>query len=245
MASTITFLEAVNSVLKRVGVLQGSTGDLTVLTATSGASNTARARDISTTIDLWNEAIQHVYDLAPFAGEVASATFSGVANTREYSLPDDFERMAGDSYDLRIVKAATAQLTLTEYRGGYQQMYADQISATQYSGAPSQWAINPVSGKLRFDTENTATNTATASWNFLYEKRVSTFTSTSTATTAVFPFSNSTVQALIPVVAQFYNAEMKDKFDRRKFQISVSRAVKFLTQTQPSARYGVRYGRSE
>ena len=243
MPATITFLQGVNSVLKRVGVVQGSTGDLTSLSATTSSSNTARARDISTVIDLWNEAIQHVYDLAPFNGEIASATFSGVANQREYSLPSDFERMAGDSYQVRIVKAATAQLTLTEYRGGYQQMYADQLSATNFGGAPSQWVINPVSGSLRFDTENSATQTATSTWNFLYEKRVSTFTSTSTATSDVFPFSNSTVQALIPVVAQFYNAEMKETFDRRQFQISVARAVRFLTQSQPSQRYGMRYGR--
>jgi len=243
MASNKTFLEALNAVLNRVGVLQGATGDLTALTATAGSANLARARSIAVGIQVWNETIHQVYDLGGFAGEMASATFVGISGTREYALATDLERMAGERPELRIVKGATNNLWLEEYRGGYQQMYVDQLTATQYTGTPTSWAINPVSGKLRFDTENNDSDTATSTWNYLYEKRLG-FTTTSTATTAVFPFSDTTVDALIPVVAESYNAVMKEKFDARALRTSISRALRFMSQSQPNDRYGTRYGRN-
>ena len=154
-------------------------------------------------------------------------------------MPSDFQRMAGRTYETRVLRGATKQLTLYEYEGGYDQMYADQPMATQFGGAPARWTINPVTNQIRFDTENSSSNQATGTYNFLYEKSVR-YTSTSTATGDTFPFGDVVVDALVPVVAESHDAIMKGSFDGLTFRKSLARAASLIGQTQPMTRWGVR-----
>lgn len=239
--STTTFLEAVNLVAKRVGVIQGATGDFTSLSSLS-----SRQRDADTLIQLWNETMLQQYDFGVFAGEIATATLTGVSGTREYAMPTDFERFAGNHVDgTDIFRGATNQMRLRPYDhtdedSGYQKMLRDQLIATDWSGTPIAFAVNPVTWSWRLNTENDDSNTATSTWNILYEKRLE-FTATSVATTDVFPFSDGVVDSLVPVVAQNYDKIFKDKFDPVEFRMSGSRAARRLAGKQVRPKWGIRY----
>ena len=236
MSSTQTFLDACNAALKRAGVIQGSTGAITSFTSS------AHQREVDTTIQVFNEAMQEVLGLGMFSGEVASATVVGVLNTREYDLPSDFVRVAGERPELRIMRSATGSRYIYEYPGGYSQMYVDQLTATDFTGTPGAWTINPVTQKIRFDTENDDSQTATATWNFLYEKQVR-FTSTSTATGDVFPFGDVVVDALVPVVAETLNRIIKkDPYDPVQFKKNLANAILTASQSKSRKRWGLRYG---
>jgi len=246
--STVHFIDALNSVLKRNGIIQGATGDITTLTATAGSSNTAHAREISTAIDVLNEGIHHVYDLGLFPMETSTATIVGVSGTREYSKPSDYVRMAGTRPATRVFRGATNNFTLSEYPGGYEQMLVDQLTATDYTGTPRYFAENTTSGDWRFDTENDDTQTATSTWRLLYEKSLRYTTTSSTTSTATgaadnFPFSDEVVDAMVPVWAEFHQQAMKKEVDPGKFKNAVARAVRKLRQDQPMERYGKRRAR--
>ena len=211
--STTTFLEAVNDVAARTGVLQGATGAFTSLSSLS-----AKQRDADTILQLWNETVDHLYDFGVFSGEIATATMTGASDTREYSLPTDFERLAGNRKDgTDVFRGATNEMVLVPYDHmqddlGYHRMLVDQLTATNWTGSPISYAINPSANTWRLNTENDDSNTATSLWNILYEKKLG-FTSTSTATTDVFPFSDSVVRAMVPVVTQGYNKIFKEVKD--------------------------------
>lgn len=234
MASSQTFLDAVNAVLSRNGVLQGATGALTSFT------DSARQRQIDVAIQCWNEGIQHLLNMGLMPGETASATMIlSATGQREYDKPSDYIRPAGTRPETRIWRAATQSYFLQEYPGGYEQMIVDQITATGFTGRPVRWTINPTTDKFRIDTDSTVTDT----YNLLYEKRIR-FTSTSTATSNTFPFDDLVVDALVPVVAEFHGSVIKgEPMDAATFKLNLSRAASMVAQIQPSKRYGIRYGR--
>ena len=233
MASSQTFLDAVNAVLKRTGVLQGATGVLTTL------SDSARQRQIDVTIQSWGEAIQHLLNMGMVPGETASATviFSGTGE-REFSKPSDYVRPAGTMPGTRVWRAATAEYVVSEYEGGYEAMIGSQLTPANWTGRPNGWTINPTTDKFRFDTTCTTTDTL----NLLYEKRIR-FTSTSTATSDTFPFDDLVVDGLVPVVAEFMMAAVKgDPLDASVYKLNLSRAASLAMQRQPNRGYGIRYG---
>jgi len=247
-SSTIHFIDALNSVLKRNGIIQGATGDITSMTATAGSSNTSHAREISTGIDVMNEGIHHVFDMGVFPRETSTATIVGVSGTREYSPPSDYIRMAGLDHQTRVFRGATNERVLHEYPGGYQQMLVDQLTATNFGGTPTLFAVNSSSGDWRLNTENDDTNTATSTYRMLYEKSLrytTTMSTTSTATggTDNFPFADEIVDAMVPVWAEFHNQAMKKEVDSSKFKIAVARAVRKLRQDQPRPGRGTRRAR--
>lgn len=240
MSNNISFIDAVNEVLAQVGTVQGATGRLTDFTE-SGFQ-----RSIDVAIQTWNEAIAELYDLGLLVGETASATMTLVADTREYSLPSDFEKMAGRTPATAVWRGATTNHLLTEYKGGYEQMIADQLTATDFVGPPNRWVINPTSGNVRIDTDPTSTE-ANQIYNALYEKEIaftSTASTTSTATGSVdvFPFSDTVTRALIPAVAELWKAKMpNEKTNSGIFRSNFARAASHLSQKQARRRYGIRY----
>lgn len=233
MASSQTFLDAVNAVLKRIGVIQGATGVLTSF------SDSARQRQIDVTIQSWGEAIQHLLNMGMVPGETASATvtFSGTGE-REFSKPSDYIRPAGTMPGTRVWRAATAEYVVSEYQGGYEAMIVSQLTATNWTGRPNGWTVNPTTDKFRFDTLCTTTDTL----NLLYEKRIR-FTTTSTATGDTFPFDDLVVDGLVPVVAEFVSSVMKNEpLDGTTYKLNLSRAASLAMQRQPNRGYGIRYG---
>jgi len=242
---SVTFLQAMNATLKRVGEIAGDSEELatstvtstaTGLTATDAFTDSRRQHKIDVAIQLWNEATHEVYSMGLMAREASTATMTLVDGQREYDLPDDFERMAGDTYENRAIRGATTGLVVRAYPGGYAQMLVDQPTASDYTGSPSYYAISPAASKIRLDAEPTIGEDSNT-YNFLYEKRLSL---TSTMATSTLPFSDTVADCLVPVVAESYHRVFKKDYDQGFLRLSLTRSLRFLTQTQPKDRYGKR-----
>ena len=242
----VTFLQAVNASLKRVGVIQGDAGELATSTVTSTATgliatgaftDSGRQVQIDLMIQVWNESQHILYDLGLLSPEGASATLITASGTREYDMPDDFERFAGENANERVFRAATNVWWLTEYTGGYAAMLRDQNVASDWIGQPTRYALSPtVRGRIRIDREPDAT-TASRTYNILYEKRLAL---TSTMATDALIFSDTVADALVPVTAEAWNGIKKKEFNEQAFQSNLARAAGQVRQTQRRRRGGIR-----
>ncbi|HDZ36891.1 MAG TPA: hypothetical protein ENH62_01140 [Marinobacter sp.] len=246
-AMAIVFLQAINATLKRVRIVQGDAGELATDTtstatgavATGAFTDSGRQTQIDLVLQVWQEAAHVLFDLALLPNEAATATVDLVTAQREYSMPSNFERIAGESREERVFRGATTFLILTEYPGGYARMLRDQPNATDFTGDPQHWAISPVDGtKIRFDREPTSDQNGD-SYNILYEKRIAI---TATMATETLPFSDTVADALVPVVAEGWNRIQKKEFDSGLFRTSIARAARTVTRNQPRVRYGFRSG---
>lgn len=241
----IVFLQAVNATLKRVNEIAGDSEELATSTVTSTATglvatdafvDSRRQHKIDIVIQLWNEAIHEAFSMKLLGRVAATGTITLASGEREYDLPVDFERMAGDTYQQRALRGATTGLVFHEYPGGYAQMLVDQPTASDYTGTPMRWALSVSQAKIRMDTEPSSAETGSL-YNFLYEKRLA---MTSTMATSTFPFSDSVADALVPVVSEAYNAVMKKEFNSEMLTAGLNRSLAFLRQVGPSDRYGKR-----
>lgn len=242
----VTFLQAMNASLKRVGVIQGDAGELgtsTVASTATGAiatgafTDSGRQVQIDLMIQVWNETQHILYDMALLSPEAASATLVLAEGVREYDMPDDFERFAGENNSERVFRAATTVWWLTEYAGGYAAMLRDQNVATDWIGQPSHYAISPsVRGRVRIDREPDST-VAGRTYNALYEKRLAL---TSTMATEALIFSDTVADALVPVTAEAWKAIKKKEFNQTTFESNLARAAGQVRQTQRRRRGGFR-----
>lgn len=243
----ITLLQFANAVLKRVGEIAGDSEELATSTVTSTATglvateaftDSRRQHKIDVVLQITNEAIQEVFQQGSFGREMATATLVLSDGTREYDLPDDFERMGGANRTARVMRGATTSLLIREYPGGYEQMLADQPVASDYRGDPAFWAISPTQSKIRVDATPTADQDG-RTYNFMYHKRIDL---SSTMATVALPFSNSVADALVPVVSESYQRVFKKEFDAGFFVSAINRSLLFLSQNERRERYGIRRG---
>lgn len=241
----VTFLQFVNAALKRTRVIQGDAGELATSTVTSTATglvatgaftDSGRQTEIDLMLQISNEAFHEVFGMGLFPNEAATATITLVSGQREYDMPSDFERMAGEDSSDQVFRGTTNGLLITEYPGGYSKMLRDQPIATDYTGTPNHWAISPVDGGVRFDREPTSAENGWT-YNALYEKRLS---FTSTMATDTLPFSDTVADSLVPVVAEGWKRAFNKEFDGGMFQVSITRALDHITRRQRRSRYGRR-----
>ena len=238
------YLSWVEAALKRVHVIQGDAGNLSTSTVTSTATglvatsafeaDSSRQVQIDMMLQVTNEVVQEAYSMGLLPKIASTATISLVAQTREYSMPSDFERMAGKTFEQRGIGGATTGLTLFEYPGGYMQMLVDQPRATDYTGQPSAYAISPGNGSIRFDREPTSAE-ANQRYNFIYEKLIR-FTATSEAD--ALPFSPSAADSLVPVLAEAWNKSNKGQFDITEYRRGIAKAIGFMSETRANDRWG-------
>lgn len=238
-----TFLAFVNDALKRVHVIQGDAGVLatstvtstaTGLTATGAFVDSARQVQIDLMIQCANETFQEMFRSGLIPKVAATATFTWVSAQREYSLPSDFEGVAGETYRERALRGATNGLVIYEYPGGYARMLVDQPRATDFVGSPGGWAISPVNDTIRLDCEP-ATGNNGETWNLLYNRTIR-FTSTSEAD--ALPCSAQTCDSLIPVVADHWNRAMKGIADPQELRKALGRAIANAMRVQARDSYG-------
>lgn len=244
------FLDAVNATLKRSRVIQGDIQNLTTSTASVSTAtglviaDTAFTRSsIQSQIDImlqcWNDGIREVYSLGMFTPEVSTATFILVTAQREYSLPTDFEQMAGRKYETRVIRMATRFYEFTEYVGGYDKLMADQPGfASIWQGIPIWWALSPANSTIRLDREPTSLENG-FTCNYLYNKRMN---RSSTMATETMPFSDTTTEALYPAITQHWERVFKKEYDEQEFRKNISQGLEFMTFTQARQRYGPRVG---
>lgn len=242
----ITFLEAMNSSLRRVGEIAGESQELATSTVTTTATglvatgafvDSRRQHKIDVMIQLWNEAVHTVYSLKLLPRQAASATMVLVADQRDYDLPDDFERMAGDEYRYRVVRAATQSHVLHEWPGGYAALLAQRPVATDYLGEPEYFALSPAQSQIVLDKFPTSAE-AGDTYNFLYEKRLAL---TSTMATETFPFSDTVVEGLFPVVSEAYGRVFKKDYDQDFMIEALTLTFDYMRQRPRADRYGRRY----
>jgi hypothetical protein len=233
-----TFMDGINRLLKRVGVIQGDTGDL------SSFTDSAHQVDIDVGIQSFNELIHEYYSRDMFDGEVAEGSITLVTATtsatdalapREYALATDFERMTGDR-DQRILRNETNNFVIKEHKGGYAQLKVDQIDPSDFNGQPTSWVINPIRGVLEINTNPQAGESGDV-YKYLYDKRIAL-----TATGDLFPFSDTVVDAIMPAAAQLWKRDRRKEFDDGIFNTSFNRGLSYLTQSQTKTRYGVKRG---
>lgn len=235
----ITFLDAVNDSLIRARVIKGDTGRLTTTMGTASEIFQAKS-DIQHSVDLhlqmWREVTQELFTMGMMPPVVATATIILSDGTREYALPADFERVAGDTHKERVLRGATTGVVYEEYPGGYLKMLADQPRATDFTSAQAgRWAISPAHAAttmLRLEYE---TSTSTERYNINYEKRIDL---TSTMATDIMPFTDTVSFAMVPVVAEFYNRTVKGEGDTGIFRSSIARAARLTRKQPPPETYG-------
>lgn len=241
----LLYVDCVNATLKRIGVIGGESAELSTGTTTAtGTGYTASTvftsrSDIQHSVDLvlqmWQEAANELYAHNLIPNLLATATIIVTATDgREYAMPSDFERIAGEEHSMRVLRAATENLVLYEYPGGYLQMLADQPVASDYIGDANAWAISPRNEAIRLDRTPTASGMV---YNIAYERRVDL---TSTMATATMPFSDTVCRSLIPAVAEYYNRSKKKEFEPRIFRSAMVRAFVYANKSQDRTRWGMR-----
>lgn len=214
-----TFLQGVNNLLREAQIIQ---------TDLSNFTDSARQDFIDGAITAWNDAIDNLRQIGIIKGETDSKTFTLVTSTREYTLDTDFEIMVGNPVD------STNVHILTEYPGGFLQMRVDQPDPSQFTGRPNRWTINPTTGDLRLDTDPTSGENGDI-YTYIFEKRINL-----SVVGDSFPVSDQTIDALLDAAVQIFNRRKKRQFDAAAYQVSMSKAAQFASQSKLSSSWGVR-----
>lgn len=225
----LSLLNFLNEVGKRLGFVAGDAGAFTALV------DTARQKNIDTTVQIVNEVINLIYSKSGLRGEAQTYTITLVDGTREYGpTPTTFLRMFGSEYDLRVMVEPGGNRIL-EYPGGYERMFADQSDPADFTGQPHSWAFSEESGTFRFDRIPDS-EVAGDIYSFLGEKELRLALAADT-----FPFPDPVVRALVPVVADLVRMPTEAK---AREDISASEgfitAIRLIHPSGPTTRYGVR-----
>jgi hypothetical protein len=242
----IVFFEAVNSSLKRAGVV---VGDVTAMSTTTNATaseifnaDSEIQQAVDQNLQMWQEITDEVFSLSLAPTLVATATIDLVSGQREYALPSNFISVAGHDRNEQVMRAATSVRVLPQYPGGYLQMLADQPLATQWAGEPCAYAIsvsNAATTMLRVDRDPTDSEDG---WYYYlpYERNTEL---TVTMATQTMPYNDVVTRSLVPVVAEMFERHRKNEFDAGIMRSSLVRALG-RSRTQPAPiRYGNRRGR--
>src|SRR5512143_2296180 len=182
-----TFLDGVNAVLMRAGILAAD-GLLPTF------DDTAKQIYIDLAMTTWNETVDEVCNLmgVPHSGETGSSTVTLVSGQREYDLPSDLVQLRWPLID------QTNGYTIKEYPGGYETMRIEQEIPSDWTGLPYFAAINPTTSDLRMDRAPTS-DEAGISYAMIYDNDL-----WMTDETDAFPFSDSVYRALVPVVTELW-----------------------------------------
>lgn len=126
--SGLTFLDAVNRVLRINGFIRGDTDVLTAFTDTNhnATSNIAQIAIQSEILELASNA------LLPY--EKADGTITAVTNQRTYTLASDFVRLFGDQ---PFFLDATQNYQIFQYPGGEDKLRNDVINYKSQYGSPN------------------------------------------------------------------------------------------------------------
>lgn len=210
-----SLLNGVNEVLKRVGVLSGTTGELTTLTDSS------KQNYIDVAVQVLNELVEEIYESSglPKPNEQAESTIALVTGTRSYALAADLVQMRWPLID------KTNNQTIWLFPGGYNEilLYDPEQDDT---GMPYYGAISPVNGELYLDRAPAASENGNI-YTYQYDKDVSLSLAADT-----FPFRDVVFRAMIPAAAQLWNRDQKRDFDGAIFRVSLGRALRYLSQKQ-------------
>ena len=227
-----SLLSATNEVLKRVGLIQGDAGEL------SSLADTPRQHDIDKIGQIWREVCRLLQVIDVFPSEVTEGTLTLATDTREYALPSDFVQMSGESYEHRVFVNALNNYRMFEYRSPAglspdAQMFLDQPDPSDWAGLPYHWALSDRGDFHRVDRTPTSAENGVA-YKYRYDTAL-----TLTTAAHTFPFSDSVVQMLIPVVAHFYKVSSEKRTSEAIMALPAwTTAVRFATRNKARDTYG-------
>lgn len=210
-----TLLNGVNEVLKRTGILSGSTGELASLT------DSARQNYIDVAVQVLNEVVEEIYETAdvPLPNEQAEGTITLVTGTKNYALASDLVQLRWPLID------KTNNQYITPFPGGYNSILTFDPEQDD-TGLPHWGAISPVDGTLELDRAPTANENGRV-YTYQYDKDIS-----MAAAADAFPCPDVVFRQIVPAAAQLFNRDRQRDFDREVFNVSIGRAARYLTKSQ-------------
>jgi hypothetical protein len=217
MARTKTLLNGVNDVLKRVGVIQGQSGEFAALTSTN------RQQSIDVAVQVWNETIDEAFSKTnqPLSRETTTREIVLANGVREYKLPSNFVTMRWPLID------STNTQFISEYPGGYDQLRTDISLQNDPTGLPMAGAINTSNSLLSLDRTPTSVE-AGRSYELFYDRDT-----VMTEATDLFPFDDIVYRSMVPAVAHNWREAKQKPFDAGARKKAMARAMRYLRQAQP------------
>lgn len=224
----MTFIDAVNRLLRASGIIRGDDDALTTFSSTqhNAAMNLAIVAIQSELADLVADR------LIPY--EKASSSIATVAGTRSYALAAGFVRLYGQKpflYD------TTRNIQIFEFP-------VDKLRHAIYdyktqSGDPQYWYYEDTTSKqLSFYPVPDAART----WEYDYEKDIAVSASTDTlpfhSTTEGQAFADLALQRFKSLLTRQPLEALRDSKDRMEAR---ARLANLIRHTAPSNRYGSRY----
>lgn len=216
-----TLLNAVNEVLKRVGMIAGDGTPLTSLTSESKQS----AVDVA--VQVINEGIDSLYAASnvPKPNGQAQSTITLATGDRSYALASDLVRLRFPLIDKTnnqyLVEADYNELLLSD-------------PEQDDSGLPQWAAISPVNGELHLDRAPTADENGRV-YTYQYEKDLVLDEAADTV-----PFNDAVFRAMVPAWVQLWKRERRNEFDGDLFKMEIGRAATLMTRVMPRDSYNPR-----
>lgn len=216
-----TLLNAVNEVLKRVGMIAGDATPLTSLTSESKQSA------VDAAVQVINEGIDALYAASGAAkpNGQAEGTITLATGDRDYALASDLVRLRWPMID----KTNNQYLVEADYNG---LLLADPEQDD--TGLPHWGAISPVNGQLYLDRAPTSAENGRV-YTYQYEKDLVLDDASDTV-----PFKDAVFRAMVPAWVQLWKREKRNEFDGDLYKIEIGRAATLMTQTLPRGSWNPR-----
>lgn len=226
----MTFLDAVNRLLRASGILRGDDDALANFASTqhNAAMNIAIVALQSELSDLLADR------LIPY--EKAAASIATVAGTRVYSLVQDFVRFFGQ---MPFLYNATDNVQMFEYRGGVDALRHAVLDYATQSGTPYYWYYEDTTSKKigLFPVPDEA-----ETWTYDYERDVSLSAATDTlpfhSTREGEAFADMALARFKRMLTRGPLEGLRNDPDRMEAR---ARLANMIRHTAPNNRYGARY----
>jgi hypothetical protein len=226
----VTFLEAVNRMLRINKVIKGDDDNIASFTETQHAAGVSIAQ-----IAVQAELDDLVSDKI-IAFEKTFGTIVTVDATRSYALPSNFVRLYGEDpflYD------ATSKVDIYEYPGGVDALRHEFPEYKTQVGAPQWWYIDPTTTKQISLFYIPDTVNAGKTWAFDYEKDVSVVNASDT-----LPFHTRVegeAFAEAAAIRMRYNGKDLELEADPLWNSARIRLINLMKYRNPPARYGYSY----
>ena len=238
----MTFLEAVNRILRLEGVIQGDDDDLTSFSDTQHAATSSLAQIAvqAQIADLMSDAI------IPY--ERKSATITTSASTRTYSLASDFQNIEERFMDEEDGSGNVQGTRLIHYLGGEAQLRRNDMKYRETSGTPINFYFPGGTSKT---VAMYPVPTAAIVYRYYYEADVSV-----SVTTDTIPFVTTTeAETFVRMAARHFKYLKASPQVREglfpqgveKDQVILAAKASLIGLLNPlprHRRYGKRYGRA-
>lgn len=229
----MTFIDAVNRILRTQGFIRGDTDTLVTFADTNhnATSNICQIAIQNEIIDLDSNRF--------LAYEKAASTVTLATGTRTYALQTNFTRLIGDP---GFFLDSTQNYQIFEYPGGEDKLRNDILNYKSQSGAPNYFYFEPTTVKTVafFPVPDASVNGRSIDYD--YEKSV-----TPTLAGDTLPFQNDNEAfAFCDAAARRFKYLYEGKNDAPVsrdpvWQEAMARLMNLIRGTNPSSHYGRRY----